>query len=232
MATYVFNVGFFGGGCLGGKVASILRDRKHEVHTPTLTGCGDRSHLLREDVDLHTYIKDITNFLYFENLNNAILVSHGYSGMVASAVIQAAPHIAGKVIYLDAVIPEQGKSYLDLVGEGFGYVLNSLLYNGWLVKPLLSLSAGISRPADKQWFEPRLVNFPLAAFTTPFPGKFDSTLFDISFIRCINGSDSFIENIAQGAKSKGWSYNELQSGHLSMVTAPAELAELLMTMGG
>ena len=70
-----------------------MRGRKNEAHTPTLTGCGDRSHLLREDVDLHTYIKDIANFLYFENLNNLILLSHGYSGMIASAVIQAMPHV-------------------------------------------------------------------------------------------------------------------------------------------
>lgn len=32
----------------------------------------------REDVDLHTYIQDIKNFLYSENLSNVTLVSHGY----------------------------------------------------------------------------------------------------------------------------------------------------------
>jgi pimeloyl-ACP methyl ester carboxylesterase len=232
MATYVFVHGAFQGGWVWGKAASILRGRKNEAHTPTLTGCGDRSHLLREDVDLHTYIKDITNFLYFENLNNVILVSHGYSGVVASAVIQAKPNLIRKVIYLDAAIPEQGKSYLDLAGEGFGYVLNSgLLYNSWLVKPLPSLSAAISRSTDRRWFEPRLVNFPLAAFTTPFPGKFDSALFDISFIRCKNGSDGFMQDTASAANKRGWDYHELQSGHLPMVSAHVELAELLMAIG-
>lgn len=232
MATYVFVHGAFQGGWVWGRVASILWGRKHEVYTPTLTGCGDRSHLLRKDVDLHTYIKDITNFLYFENLSNVILVSHGYSGMVTSAVIQAMPHVAGKVIYLDAAIPEQERSYLDLAGEGFGYVLDSLLYNNWLVKPLPSLSAGISGSADRRWFEKRLVNFPLAAFTTPFPGKFDSAMFDISFIRCTNGSNGLIENTVNEVKSRGWDYHDLQSGYLPMVTAPMELAELLMAIRG
>jgi len=232
MATYVFVHGAFQGGWVWGKVASILRGRKQEVHTPTLTGCGDRSHLLREDIDLHTYAKDITNFLYFENLSNVVLVSHGYSGMVVSAVIQAMPHVARKVIYVDAAIPKQGRSYLDLAGEGFGYVINSHLYNSWLVKPLLSLIVGISPPTDRQWFEPRLVNFPLAAFTTPFPGNFDSTLFDTSFVHCKDLSDGFIDNTARDAKSKGWDYHELESGLLPMVTSPVELAELLMEMGG
>ena len=190
MATYVFVHGAFQGGWVWGKVASILRGKKHEAYSPTLTGCGDRSHLLTEDVDLHTYIKDITNFLSFENLSDVVFVSHGYSGMVTSAVIQAMPHLPRKVIYLDAVIPEQGKSFLDLAGEGFRYVLDSHRHNSWLVKPLSSLSFGISRSTDKQWFESRLVNFPRASFTTPFPGKFDSTLFDITFIHCKNGSDA------------------------------------------
>jgi len=232
MATYVFVHGAFQGGWVWGKVASILRGRKHEVNTPTLTGCGDRSHLLREDVDLHSYVKDITNFLYFENLSNVILVSHGYSGMVASAVIQAMPHVARKVIYLDAAIPEKGRSYLDLAGEGFGYVLKSHLHNSWLVKPWPSLSGGISHSTDRQWFESRLVNFPLAAFKTPFPGKFDSNLFDLSFIRCKDGPDGFIDDAVRDAKKEGWGYHELQSGHLPMVTAPMELAELLMEIGG
>ena len=232
MATYVFVHGAFQGGWVWGKVASILRGKKHEAYSPTLTGCGDRGHLLTEDVDLHTYIKDITSFLFFEDLSNVILVGHGYSGMVTSAVIQAMPHLPRKVIYLDAVIPEQGKSFLDLAGEGFRYVLDSHLHNSWLVKPLSSLSFGISRFRDKQWFESRLVKFPRASFATPFPGKFDSTLFDIAYIHSKNGSDALSTNAADNAKNKGWDYHELESGHLPMVTAPEELAELLISLGG
>ncbi len=153
----------------------FARAEENEAHTPTLTGCGDRSHLLREDADLHAYIKDIANLLYFENLNNVILVSHGYFAIVACAVIHGNASCNREGHHLDAAMPEQGKSYLDLAGEGLGYVLDSLLYNSWLVKPLPSLSAGISRPPDRHWFERGLVNFPLVAFTTPFPGKFDTT---------------------------------------------------------
>ncbi len=231
MATYIFVHGAFQGGWVWGKVASILRWEKHQVYTPTLTGCGDRSHLLNESIDLHTYIKDITNFLHCENLNGVVLVSHGYSGMVTSAVVQAMPHVARKVVYLDAAVPEQGKSFLDLAGDGFRHVLGIHRLNDWLVKPWPAVSFGISRATDKQWFESRLVNFPLAAFTTPFPGRFDGSLFDISFIHCQNGSNGSAGITADDAKHRGWAYHELESGPLPMVTTPQELADLLAAIG-
>ncbi len=232
MATFVLVHGAFQGGWVWREVAAILCRNKHEVHSPTFTGSGDRSHLLSQDVSLHTDIKDITNFLHFEDLSNVILVSHGYAGMVASALIQTLPHVVKKVFYLDAVIPEQGKCFLDLAGDGFGYVVKSHLHNRWLVKPWESVSFGISRPADKKWFESRLVNFPLAAFTTPFPEPFAGALLDASYIHCKEASDELTGNAVQHAKGRGWDVHELESGRLPMVTAPEDLAELLMKMGG
>jgi pimeloyl-ACP methyl ester carboxylesterase len=232
VATYVLVHDAFQGGWVWGKVASILRWEKNEVYTPTLTGCGDRSHLLREGVDLHTYMNDLTNFFSFENLSSVVLVSHGYSGMVTSGVIQSMPHLPRKVIYLDGVIPEQGKSFLNMAGEGFGHVLNSHLHNGWMVKPWPSISHGISRSTDKQWFESRLVNFPLAAFITPFPGNFDPSLFDLSCLHCKESSGPLSGNTGLQAELNGWSRHELESGHLPMVSAPDKLAELLMALGG
>ncbi|MEN6440104.1 MAG: alpha/beta hydrolase family protein [Syntrophobacter sp.] len=231
MATYVFVHGAFQGGWVWKKVESILRDNRHEVYSPTLTGCGERSHLLREDVDLHTYISDIGNFFYFENVRDVILVSNGYSGMVTSAVLQAMPQVARKILYIDAVIPRQGKSFLDLAGEGLSHVIDSHLRNNWLVKPWALLSFGITEPADREWFEPRLVNFPLAAFTTQFPGKFDGTLFDRTFVHCRNGPDGANWKTGHEAKRMGWDYCELESGPFPMVTAPQELAALLMSKG-
>lgn len=231
MGTFVLVHDAFQGGWVWGKVASLLRGQQHEAYAPTLTGCGERSHLLREQIGLHTYIQDIMSFLHFENLSDVILVSHGFAGMVTSAVIQAMPHVAKKVIYLDAIIPEQGKSFLDRVGDWFGYLLDSHTHNGWLVKPWPAISYEISPAIDKQWFESRLVNFPRAAFTTPFPGEFDSTLFDISFIHNKNDTDAMTRNAAHDARSRGWRCHELASGRLPMITTLEELTEMLMAVG-
>jgi hypothetical protein len=55
-ATFVLVHGSCHGGLCWQKVTSILRKQGHEVYTPTLTGLGERSHLLREDIDLDTHI--------------------------------------------------------------------------------------------------------------------------------------------------------------------------------
>ena len=52
MATYVFVHGGGHGGWCYQRVARILRAAGHEVYTPTLTGLGERSHLLSPDIDL------------------------------------------------------------------------------------------------------------------------------------------------------------------------------------
>ena len=40
------------GGWYWRRVASILREASHEVFTPTLTGLGERAHLLSPEIDL------------------------------------------------------------------------------------------------------------------------------------------------------------------------------------
>ena len=52
MATYVLVHGGGHGGWCYQKVARLLRAEGHEVYTPTLTGLGEREHLLSDAVDL------------------------------------------------------------------------------------------------------------------------------------------------------------------------------------
>jgi hypothetical protein len=89
----------------------------------------------------------------------------------------------------------------------------------------------VSRSTDKQWFESMLVNFPLAAFTTPLPGIFDRALFDITCIHCGDSSGALAKNNGLHAGLNSWSCHELESGHLPMVSTPEKLAELLMAVG-
>jgi Alpha/beta hydrolase family len=59
MATFVLVPGSYHGGRCWKKVTPLLTNHGHRVYTPTLTGLGERSHLLREDIDLNTHILDI-----------------------------------------------------------------------------------------------------------------------------------------------------------------------------
>ena len=72
MATFVLVHGAWHGGWCWARVAPRLRQAGHEVYTPTMTGFGDRSHLLTPEVGLELNITDIANVLEWEDLLSLI----------------------------------------------------------------------------------------------------------------------------------------------------------------
>ena len=102
MATYVLVHGGGHGGWCYQRVARILRAAGHDVYTPTLTGLGERSHLVSADVDLDLHIRDIVAVLHYEDLRDVILVGHSYGGMVITGVADRATDRVGRLVYLDA----------------------------------------------------------------------------------------------------------------------------------
>lgn len=118
MTTFVLVHGAWGGGWIWRGVADELRRRGHVVFTPTLTGVGERSHLLGPDIDLDTQITDIVNVMKWEDLEDVVLVGHSYGGMVISGVAERMERAISSIVYLDAFYPDDGKSLSDYVGPG------------------------------------------------------------------------------------------------------------------
>src|SRR4051794_28909281 len=100
MRTYVLVHGGGHGGWCYQYVARILRSNGHEVYTPTMTGLGERSHLLSPAIDLDLQIEDIVKVLQFEDLRDVILVGHSYGGMVITGVADRATDRIGHLVYL------------------------------------------------------------------------------------------------------------------------------------
>ena len=78
--TFVLVHGTWHGGWCWRRVADALERKGHKVYTPTLTGVGDRSHLLTKDVNLTTHVNDVVNLVKWEDLNGICLVAHSYGG--------------------------------------------------------------------------------------------------------------------------------------------------------
>ena len=74
----------------GKKFPPCLKLQGHQVYTPTLTGLGERSHLLSKEIDLEMHIQDIVSMLEYEDLQEVILVGHSYGGMVITGVADKA----------------------------------------------------------------------------------------------------------------------------------------------
>jgi pimeloyl-ACP methyl ester carboxylesterase len=111
--TFVLVHGAWGGGWAWKKVDSLLTNKKHQVYRVTLTGLGERSHLLSDKVSLDTHIQDVVNTILFENLHNVVLLGHSYGGAVITGVMDRIPDRIARVIYVDAHLPQDGEAIYD-----------------------------------------------------------------------------------------------------------------------
>ena len=156
MATYVLVHGGGHGGWCYQRVARILRKSGHEVSTPTMTGLGERSHLLDHDVDLQRHIEDVAAVLHYEDLREVILVGHSYGGMVITGVADRVAERVGRLVYLDAATPANGQSLHDVAGPVIEAVrpLGETVDGMELVllpAPDAGLLYGVTDPTDLAW---------------------------------------------------------------------------------
>ena len=107
MAVFVLVHGAWHGGWCWAKTEGALRSMGHDVHSPTLTGQGELSHLLSADITPDSHVQDIVNVLRWRDLSDVILVGHSYGGMVITGVAGQTPERLRALVYLDAFVPEQ-----------------------------------------------------------------------------------------------------------------------------
>ncbi|MDN5847335.1 MAG: alpha/beta hydrolase [Candidatus Nitrosocosmicus sp.] len=80
----------------------FLKTYGHEIYTPTLTGLGERSHVLYEGINLSTHIHDIVQVFEYQDLYDVVLVGHSYGDMVIGGVAEKIPDRIKSMIFLDA----------------------------------------------------------------------------------------------------------------------------------
>jgi len=119
VATFVLVPGGWHGGWYFQPLTRQLRQHGHEVYPLTLTGLGERSHLLTASVNLDTHIEDVVRVLENEQIEDAVLCGHSYGGMVISGVADRVRERIAALVYCDAYVPEDGDSCWSLAGEAF-----------------------------------------------------------------------------------------------------------------
>ncbi len=171
MATYVLVHGGGHGGWCYQRVARILRDSGHDVYTPTLTGLGERSHLLSADVDLDMQIEDVVQVLKYEDLHHVILVGHSYGGMVITGVADRALDRIGWLVFLDASTPKDGESLVDrapVISRAYEEVC---IINGVEVvlgpESKSNVNLGVTDPEQNAWMTAKLTPHPWKCFSQP-----------------------------------------------------------------
>jgi len=230
MASFVLVHGAWHGGWCWLRVARLLRDAAHEVYTPTLTGLGERAHLAGPEIDLETHVQDVVGMLEAEELRNVILVGHSYAGLVVGGVAARAGNRVSQLVYLDAFVPESGKSLLDYLGARADAIRESARTagDGWRVPPFPPERFGVTSQRDRDWLQRRLVPQPLKSFEQPLAAVGGERL-KRTYVYCASPAmgafDQFAERLREDRK---WQYHELKTGHDAMLTAPGEVAKILL----
>jgi pimeloyl-ACP methyl ester carboxylesterase len=153
MATFVLIPGGWHGGWYFQSFAEALRARGHRAYAATLTGLGERRHLLRAGVNLDTHVEDVVQLLEMESLSEVILLGHSYAGMVVSGVLDRASDRIAAAIYADAYVPDDGQSCFGLSNEFHRKLfLDDAAKDGFSVLP------------PPRLVDPRVTPHPLAAF--------------------------------------------------------------------
>src|SRR5437870_2529652 len=118
MATFVLVHGGFHVGWCWKKVAPLLRSAGHAVYTPTLTGLGERAHLLGPGITLETHAQYVLGVVTHQEVTDVILVGHSMAGTVITVVAESALAQLAYLVYLDASVPRDGENDLDCQPEG------------------------------------------------------------------------------------------------------------------
>ena len=233
MTTFILIHGMWHGGWCWERLTPILRDAGHIVYPPTLAGLAERANMHNNHIDLNTHVQEVVNLCESQNLRDVILVGHSSGGFMAHVVADRIPERVAHIVNLDGMVPENGKSLADLIGETWDFFKKKATESGdeWRCPPILEWTFGVSG-ADLEWAQSKLTPHPLKTLTTlvtldnPRAKSIPST-----FILCSNGMTE--EEIAAEEKKfagLGMNFRNLPTGHDAMITMPKELAKILLEL--
>src|SRR3989449_3767996 len=115
MATFVLIHGAYQGGWIWKPVVARLRAAGHSVYAPTLDGCGERHHLVRPGITVATQAQEVAQLLFYEDLQQVVLVGTSSGGMVICKAAELARDRIARLVFVDALALMSGEKVGDIV---------------------------------------------------------------------------------------------------------------------
>lgn len=229
-ATIVLVHGAWHGGWCWSRLVPLLEQAGARVSAPTLTGLGERAHLIDRRVNLETHVDDIVNHIDREELTNVVLVGHSYAGFPASLAATRRPEAVSHLVLLDAFFPLEGETLLDHLGPDFANDFNAKAAAdlSWNIPPLPAEAFGLAGD-DAAWVGRHLTPHPIATHTQaarfgpgPLPRR--------TYIRCTESTIApiFQTSVANVEADGQFQMVEIAAGHDLMVDQPQLLATTLL----
>jgi pimeloyl-ACP methyl ester carboxylesterase len=232
MATFVLVHGAWHGSWCWQRVRKALHTQGHDVFTPTLTGVGERSHLLSRQVNLDTHILDVENLIRWEDLSDVILCGHSYGGCVVGGVADHIPERIRALVYLDAFVLESGETLAQHVPEPqYKQMLEAVqaVGEGWKVPPIPAEVFNVNA-TDREWVNRQCTMQPLDTFEQRIRLSGGARkIANVTFVL----ANGFVEGspfppFYEKAKARGWKTITVPCGHDVMLDRPDELTRILV----
>jgi len=217
--------GAWAGGWQFKKVATLLEAKGWQVYRPSMSGLGEHFNTARTDIGLDTHIDDIVNLILFENLHDVILLGHSYGGMVITGVADRIPERIGRLVYMDAFVPENGESVMSIRKAGAPEIekmaKDGFVIPGW-VKPDKPFPKDVPHPM-KTFTDPLVLKNPTAA-------KIPAT-YILTVEKGTKPEDDGFFASAERARTRGWPVLILEANHVPQWYVPEATADMLTGIG-
>jgi pimeloyl-ACP methyl ester carboxylesterase len=230
-STFVLVHGAWHGGWCWPRVADRLRQAGHRVFTPTLTGVGERRHLLTPAVDAETHIRDVLELLEAEELQDVILAGHSYAGMVITGVAARAKSRLRQLVYLDALLVHDGESWADAFPPEVAVARRKAAVPTNGVQTLMPpdpVIYGFADAADTEWVRRRMTPHPFAPYDQKhrWGGPIGNGVPKV-YVDCTAPALANLDSMKR-SRLAGWEVISLATGHDLMVSAPEDTAQILL----
>jgi pimeloyl-ACP methyl ester carboxylesterase len=228
--TFVLVHGAWHGGWCYVRVADRLQAQGHRVYRPTLTGVGERAHLMSADVNLTTHVTDIVNVFKYEQLDDVVLCGHSYGGFVISGVAEQLAPAIRSIVFLDAFVPNDGESVEMTTSQAVRDLIGAAKAHGEIGLPPRPAAAFNVNEKDQAWVDEMCVPQPVACFTEKI--KLTGARERIAkktYIRApVYVNPGFDAALARAKADPSWRTYEAPCGHDVMVDMPDRLTEILL----
>ncbi len=212
------------------RVAEKLRAQGHRVYTPSLTGLGERAHLARREVDLNTHVDDVLGVIEHHELDNVVLCGHSYGGMVVGGAADRAASKIASLVYLDAFIPEAGKSLWDFLPPEAAAAQKNSARDGWKIARISAAEFRVQGSDDIARLDRRAVDQPIATMEqkSAVTGAWKN-IPHLVYIRAAGQPRPTFARFADQVRSDPkWQYFEVPCGHNVMLDLPDALTGILL----
>jgi pimeloyl-ACP methyl ester carboxylesterase len=229
--TFVLIHGAWVGGWYWRRVSDLLEKNGHKVFSPTLTGLGERSHLLNKDINLDTHVTDIVNVIKWENLDNVCLVAHSYGGFPGSGALEKIGGNVSSIVWLDASKPRDGQKGSDWTSEAGRKMVAASFEKGDAGFGPPKLGTVFVNEKDSAWVNSKVTAQPTGTYLQPInlSGALEKAP-KKTYVRLRKYPNPNFDNALAECKSDpSWrTVENTTSGHVVMVDEPEWLAGVLL----